>query len=271
LPVCAGLNYTEYKPLKEDLPAGVEFQQPGVILLHGAGGSSLSWPVGIRRLAGYHVLALDLPGHGRSEGIVSQTIEGNCRALETFLRELGIFSLVLVGHSLGAAVAARFAQRNADQVRGLALLSAAPNLAVPADLFHAIADPETYPIGISLLKQRFFSPRTEPGLRDRILAPLQKQRSTVLYSDLLAASRAEFQIGADLASIPCWGACGRDDLVTPPTITRAFTERFDTFWFSEIPSAGHMLPLEQPEAVARGLQEFLTKINVLHPQLATVK
>ena len=43
-----------------------EREQVSVILVHGAGGTHLHWPTQIRRLPGYNVYALVLPGHGNS-------------------------------------------------------------------------------------------------------------------------------------------------------------------------------------------------------------
>jgi pimeloyl-ACP methyl ester carboxylesterase len=45
-----------------------------VVLIHGAGGSHLDWPAELRRMPGQHVYALDLPGHGKSEGLGRQSI-----------------------------------------------------------------------------------------------------------------------------------------------------------------------------------------------------
>ncbi len=49
---------------------------PSLVLIHGAGGSHLDWPAELARLPGVTVLALDLPGHGRSPGPGRQSIDG---------------------------------------------------------------------------------------------------------------------------------------------------------------------------------------------------
>jgi pimeloyl-ACP methyl ester carboxylesterase len=261
LPVCAGLYFTEYKTPKRSTLNDGNSLRPVIVLVHGAGGSRLSWPVEIRRLPGYRVLSLDLPGHGNSEGVASQSMEDNNRAVTAFLRELGIFSFILVGHSLGAAIALEIARKNPDQVNALILLSAAVRFPIPPEIFQAVADSETYPIGLSIIRQRFFSPRTPASIRDRIMIPLEKQRSTILYSDFLAAAGLDLGRGPVLTNCPAWIASGRQDLITPPSISRDLGNLIPNAEFSEFPAAGHMLPLEQPAAVANGLQRFLGRYN----------
>lgn len=211
----------------------------------------------MRRLPGFRVLALDLPGHGKSDGVALQKVEDYTTHVERFLREVGVYSLVMVGHSLGGAVAVHFARKNTEQVKGLALLSMAARFPIYADIMHAVADQETYPIGLSMIKQRFFSPRTPPDVRVRIIQPLRNQRNTVLYSDFLAATAVDFRSGPGKIACPCWLATGRQDLLTPVSMAQALTAMIREAEISLIPSAGHMLPLEQPAQVARGLQRFL--------------
>ena len=76
-----------------------------VILIHGAGGTHLHWPAQIRRLPGHNVYALDLPGHGKSEGRGNQTIESYCHSIIQWMDDIHIFRSVIVGHSMGGAIA----------------------------------------------------------------------------------------------------------------------------------------------------------------------
>ncbi len=66
MPTAAGIYYAQFDEGRKD--------EPPVILIHGAGSSHLVWPAELRRLAGQRVLAVDLPGHGRSGGVAQQTI-----------------------------------------------------------------------------------------------------------------------------------------------------------------------------------------------------
>src|SRR5512142_1639337 len=97
MPTAAGLYYFAH---------GAEnVSRPPVILIHGAGGSHLSWPPQMRRLHDERILAVDLPGHGKSAGVGHHAVEDYAAGILAFLAALKLNQAVLVGHSLGGAVA----------------------------------------------------------------------------------------------------------------------------------------------------------------------
>src|SRR5204863_579469 len=85
----------------------VEGRGPAVVLLHGLGGFAESWRRTVEALAPrYTVIAVDLPGFGRSAKPRARYSLGFfANALGGFLDGLGLGSVSLVGHSLGGAVA----------------------------------------------------------------------------------------------------------------------------------------------------------------------
>ncbi|MCO7739070.1 acetoin dehydrogenase dihydrolipoyllysine-residue acetyltransferase subunit [Brucella intermedia] len=95
-----------------------------VVLLHGFAADLNSWR-GLFAGAslGRPILALDLPGHGNSPRIVPENIDDIAAAVEATLGSLGVGSCLLVGHSLGGAVASVVAARGLIDVRSLLLIS----------------------------------------------------------------------------------------------------------------------------------------------------
>ena len=63
---------------------------PALLLLHGAGGSHLVWPGALRRLARTRVVALDLPGHGRSAPPGRRTIAHYTATVADFIAAVGL-------------------------------------------------------------------------------------------------------------------------------------------------------------------------------------
>jgi len=99
---------------------------PPIVFLHGFGADLNAW----RGLAGAlsrtrPILALDLPGHGRSPLNGRADLEEIADAVEATLVEEGLLSFHLVGHSLGGGIAATIAQRPSITVRSLTLISPA--------------------------------------------------------------------------------------------------------------------------------------------------
>ncbi|MFE3887725.1 alpha/beta fold hydrolase [Streptomyces lydicus] len=88
------------------------------MLLHGYGRSLTDWDASAALLAsGHRVLALDLPGHGRSPGISPWTIPTVVRHIADTLDVQGVPEAVVVGHSLGGLVAVEYARANPDRTR----------------------------------------------------------------------------------------------------------------------------------------------------------
>ena len=100
---------------------------PVVILIHGFGGDLDNWLFNIDALAQKaRVYAVDLPGHGQSvKRVVDPSLSGLAEALRGFMQAISVESAHLVGHSMGAAVAARLACDSPDLVQSLSLISAA--------------------------------------------------------------------------------------------------------------------------------------------------
>ena len=101
-----------------------------LVLIHGAGGTYLHWPAEIRHLAGEDILAIDLPGHGASEGGGKETIDAYVGSVLELMDYLDIGQAVLAGHSMGSAIAQRLSLDSPDRVRGLILIGAGAKLRV---------------------------------------------------------------------------------------------------------------------------------------------
>jgi pimeloyl-ACP methyl ester carboxylesterase len=100
-----------------------------VILLHGGGLDAHTWDgIAPALTDGYRCYALDQRGHGDSEWSpnLEYGIHSHARDLEAFVEQLGADRFFLVGHSLGAFVALRFAAANPHRVAGLVAVDATP-------------------------------------------------------------------------------------------------------------------------------------------------
>ncbi len=96
-----------------------------VILLHGAIGSWRYWVPLLQRLQqSYRLYALDLFGFGDSaKNPTHFTLDKQVELVQSFMDELGVPKAALIGHGLGALVAAEFARRHSDHVARLLLVS----------------------------------------------------------------------------------------------------------------------------------------------------
>src|SRR5665213_2930502 len=112
---------------------------PTVALLHGAGMEHSIWALQSRALAhhGRNVVALDFPGHGRSDGPPLATVEALADWVLAALKAVGATQFRLAGHSFGALVALETASRAGSSCERLALVGFAPEMRVHPDLLAA--------------------------------------------------------------------------------------------------------------------------------------
>ena len=97
-----------------------------IVLVHGSFTSSHLWQDVLPRLPkGHRVLVLDLLGHGRSDppGTHAMTVAAHAARLERLLDVMGVREVMLVGHGMGAAIAARVAHEHPERIAHLMLVN----------------------------------------------------------------------------------------------------------------------------------------------------
>ena len=132
---CASFHaYTGGRPFDATLPC--------VVFVHGALNDHSVWTLAARWCAhhGHGVLAVDLPGHGRSAGPALPDVESMADAVLALLAERGVQRAALVGHSMGSLVALEAASRAApQQVSHLVMVGTAYPMRVSAALLETAA------------------------------------------------------------------------------------------------------------------------------------
>ncbi len=112
---------------------------PAIVFMHGAGMDHTVWALQTRWFAwhGRAILAVDLPGHGRSEGPALESIGALAEWVFGLLDAAGVKGAALAGHSMGALIALEAAARRPDRVRALALCGCAAEMPVSEKLLAA--------------------------------------------------------------------------------------------------------------------------------------
>ena len=123
---------------------GFDRTLPCVVFLHGAQNDHSVWVLQSRYLAhhGFGVLAVDLPGHGRSAGTPLASVEAIADWVQRLLDAAGVRSATLVGHSMGSLVALDCAARHAPRVDRIVLIGTAFPMQVSQELLDATRDDE---------------------------------------------------------------------------------------------------------------------------------
>ena len=234
---------------------------PPVVLIHCAGGSHLSWSMEMRRQNNLQVIAVDLPGHGRSEGIALQSIEGYVQKLFDFLESLKIHRALLVGHSMGGAIALSAAAKQPGMVAGLGLISTAAFLGTETGILEHLSTHFGFSRAIQLIQEKSFGSQTDPALVKRVMEPLAKTRPGVLFSDWAACAQFDLRNELEMIQVPAWVAVGAEDRITPPACSYFLADRLPDAVLQVVPNAGHMVPQENGKELVLGLRALLERLD----------
>jgi len=257
MPVSGNLYYSHH----QDVGA----EKPPLVLIHGAGGMHLYWPPEVRRLRGYNVYAVDLPGHGKSAVVDGQQTVGDyAHLLLQWLESLGLRRAFLVGHSMGSAIALALAIHHPEYVIGLGLLGADARLRVHPDLLSYVADPTTFYKATDMLVSCSFSPYSPARLIELASKRLADTRQSVLYGDLLACDRFDIMDRLGEVRQETLVIVGEEDQLTPVRYAQYLSSTIPNARLHIVSRAGHMVMLEQPGDVAESLLSFLKDIS-FHP------
>jgi pimeloyl-ACP methyl ester carboxylesterase len=241
-----------------------------LLCLHGAGMSSVVWMDVVRRLPpARRVIAPDLPGHGQSQPWHDEpSIDLYRDAVGTVAAHLGLGRAVLVGHSMGGAIALACAFAWPERVAALVLLNSAASLPVSPELLAllekalpseaAATDGQVWVDRMpDELAELCFSPATSRDVRERWQAVLLSARRQTVLADFAACGRFDVRERLGALQIPTLLIGGSDDLLVPPTALAATAERLAGAQLHVVPETAHLTHLEQPDAFLGLLSEFL--------------
>ena len=242
-------------------------RDPGVVLIHGSGMNRTAWQLQTRYLAhhGYRVAAVDLPGHGGSEGPSLASIEQMGDWIAEMVDVLGFGSAHLVGHSMGTYIALEAVKRHPGVARSLVLLGTAGAMPVHPELLDSAKN--NIPHAGDLMTSWGYSSRAHVG---RHASPgfwlLGGSRALIEVSPAgaLAADMAACQsyVGALTAaasvSCPVSVILGSDDKMTPVRSAQELLAAFDPpATVVVLDGVGHMIQFEDPDRARSCIAEAL--------------
>lgn len=232
-----------------------------VVLLHGAGGHHLAWPHNIRRLDDYRILAPDLPGHGKSEGVGEQTIEEYAQVVLDWLDEIKVYQAVFIGLSMGGAIALWLALNQPDRTLALGLIGAGARMRVNSKLMEKLASQNTVSKGVDMILKWSYFRELDEKMMTRGKEQLLDLRQSVLHGDFLACEGFDVREQVGEIKKPVCVVVGEEDRMMPRRYSDFLVEKIGGANLHVIPEAGHMAILEKPEETAEVLGKFLEKIS----------
>jgi len=248
----------------------IDPDRPVAIFVHGAGGDHSVWGLQTRYIAhhGAGVLALDLPGHGRSPGPAIDSIAGLADFLIQVIEATGLKKPVLVGHSMGALAALEAAARLGDRLHGLALCGVAGAMPVHPMLLEAAAENPAKAARMMASWGHGGAAHIGGNPAHGISAVLTAIRLTertkpeVLHADLAACDAYKGALeAAEKVACPTAFILGAQDKMTPPKKAQPLIDAIAGAEATVLAMSGHMMMAEAPHDVREALLHWLKRFG----------
>lgn len=244
-----------------DDPVGAHSGRLPVVLVHGSSVHRAIWDPVVATLGRrYRPISFDHPGHGMSSLPGCASVEALSDLLEGLHAELGIAQSVLIGFSLGGAVAQLFHARHPDRILALGLVSTAPDFGLPNELVARWrADAAAYAedeLSLSL------APMATDATRERIVALRCGVTAEGQLADLAAC--ASWNNPTALAGIACplLAMTASHDIPGLKQQAARWARDVPGSRLVEIADAGHFMLAEQPEASADAILAWLISLDL---------
>lgn len=251
-----------------NLAVDVRGQGPAILFIHGFPLDHTIWDHQLAHLDGWMCIAPDLRGMGQSDapdlGYSMATYADDLLAL---LNSLGVERVVLCGLSMGGYVAFEMIRRARSRVRGLILMDTradadSAEARKGRDASSALArEGGAVAIAAAMLPRMLASAAAleNPGLVDRVRRMMEATPVAGMLGAIttLRDRPDSAALLPTLTDLPSLVVVGEEDQLTPPALSQAMADLLPGCRLIVVPGAGHLTPMEQPDATTGAVAEFL--------------
>lgn len=243
----------------DELVYEIRGQGPAVVLIHGWSCRRADWTQIAERVSqDFTVIALDLPGHGTARGTRVWSVSEFGGLVAQLVRQLQLRGVVLIGHSMGGAVAVEAARNLGSYCRGVVAVDSLTYLSI-----YPRQEDSTFMPGVEAIAQDFAGSMV--GLVQGLSGPATSADLNEVIAAEMAEANPEFAVPL-LVDLYRWDLdSALQDLACPLTIIAAqahlspeasqkFQENAD-LWVVDF--GGHFFLREDPQATAQVLLEVL--------------
>ncbi|MGE5140887.1 MAG: alpha/beta fold hydrolase, partial [Rudaea sp.] len=194
----------------------------------------------------------------RSAGPGKPTVAEYADVVCRFLDALNIDRAVIVGSSMGGAIAQFLGINHADRVQGLGLVGTGARLRVLPAFLTGIVDDTLRTV--ALINEALFTTGADPGIKALSERGMLDCGPQVLHEDYAACDIFDVREHISKIRAPTLVLCGDQDKMTPVKYSQYLAERIPGATLEIITGAGHLVMLEKPDEVNRSLVRFLDQI-----------
>jgi len=203
-------------------------------------------------------VAIDLPGHGASAGSGENDVDSYCLWVKKLLDHLQPKKPILIGHSLGAAIALTFALHYPKDAAGIVPVGGGIKMPVNPDLLAGLKMSPA--LAIELICKFSLAKENRPKFFEPLKKSLSLASIDVLHGDLSACAKLDLSGKINKINLSTLVICGAQDKMTPVDLSRQIALAIGEAQLCLIEGAGHMVMLEKPAEFNESVSKFAASI-----------
>ncbi len=229
-----------------------------LILIHGLAGDSRLFHNQLKFFAPYcRVIAPDLPGHGKSDAFDDNTASLYSEALSRIIDHEGLGQSILLGHSMGGAVAIQYYLANRDKIKAMILVSTSPKFSIDSKTV-ANAEEDFVNFYKSLITRSFSRKAGIFLLASQNSIPETQKKA--LIADLQICTAIDFEDSLSEIRVPALIIANRDDAVLDSGLTAEMSKKITGSRLVIFSSSGHVPFFEESDSFNREVKNFMETI-----------
>jgi pimeloyl-ACP methyl ester carboxylesterase len=232
-----------------------------MLYVHATGCNGQVWLPHMTAIADAHTpVAIDLPGHGRSPGRGFRGVADYAYFVVELAKALGWDRFVIVGHSLGGAIALLTALYDGDLLEGLILVDTGARLRVDPALLRGARAAAEAGRASATGRSRGFASATPQSVVDAFQKLIAGTDPAVTYQDWIADDTFDVMSRLKDIHVPTLAICGAQDRLTPVKYHQFLAAQIPGCQLTIVEGAGHWMFWEQPDVFTRTVRGFLDSL-----------
>lgn len=224
-----------------------------LLFIHGAGNTGLVWHYQTEYFADSE--AVSLIGHPQGKPCTS--IDDYAEWLHQYILGENYSQLVLVGHSMGGAVAQRYALSYPKDVKALVLIGTGARLRVRPDFLKLLKDSVDAPADwVKNVLEPIYS-RVAPEVREKVINKVVEVGVAVQLNDFRCCDKFDIMDKVHQITAPTLVICGAEDDMTPVKYAQYLADKIAGAKLAIFEGGTHLVFMEKPDEVNRAIEDFL--------------
>ena len=227
-----------------------------LVFIPGAGNTGFAWRYQTDHFPDSE--AVSLPGH--PEGKSCASVDDYTDWLRQYILARGYSELILVGHSMGGAIAQMYALSYPEDVKGLVLLGTGARLRVNPEFLRLLDEGSSHsPDWFKDFIEPLYS-RAAPDFRKVVIEKVLEVGARVQLNDFWCCDKFDIMDKVHRIEVPTLVICGSEDEMTPVKYSQYLATKINGARLVTIEGGTHFAFMEKPDEVNRAIEEFLKKL-----------